>query len=167
MEEQPPGAAQFMSERRVVVTGIGVLSPLGNDLASTWDGLTAGRSGIAKVSCTDPSSFPCQIAGEVRDFDPKPYFTNPKDARRADRFAHFAVAASRMALEDSGLDLEGVDRDRVGVMLGSGIGGLATLEEQHRVLLDKGPPRVSPTRAPGSSGPARSTADLAPDDDAP
>ena len=133
-----------MTDRRVVVTGIGAISPLGNDLASTWDGLKNGRSGIGRITLLDPEPYHCQIAGEVKDFDPKPFFSNPKDARRADRYTHFGVAAAKMALEDSGMDPEKVNGDRVGVMVGSGIGGLATLEAQHTVLMNRGPSKVSP-----------------------
>ena len=134
-----------MTERRVVVTGIGVISPLGNDLASTWDGLKNGVSGIGRITQLDPEAYPCKIAGEVRDFDPKPFFKNPKDARRADRYTHLAFGASKMALDDSGLDeYEQLDRDQVGVMVGSGIGGLASLETQHSNLINRGPGKVSP-----------------------
>lgn len=133
-----------MKERRVVITGIGVLSPLGNDLQSTWDGLKAGRSGIGPITLLDPEPYPCRIAGEVKDFDAAPWFNNPKDARRCDRYAQFAIAASKMAINDAGLDDEKINRERVGVMVGSGIGGLGTLETEHEKLLNRGPGRVSP-----------------------
>ena len=133
-----------MTDRKVVVTGIGALSPLGLDLKSTWEGLKNGKSGIGYVQSIEVEQYPCKIAGEVKDFDAKAFFSNPKDARRADRYAQLAVAASKMALEDSGLDPEKVQRDRVGVIVGSGIGGLSTLESQHRVYLSRGPGRVSP-----------------------
>ena len=133
-----------MSERRVVVTGIGAISPLGNDLDATWKSLKEGRSGITRIEQCDASEFPCHIAGEVRDFDPKPFYTNPKDARRSDRYTQFALPAARMAMDDSGMDPESVDKTRIGVMVGSGIGGLHTLVEQHTVYTDKGAPRVSP-----------------------
>jgi len=123
---------------------MGIVSPLGNDLATTWEGMKNGRSGIRRISRFDPSESPCQIAGEVKGFDPRPYFNKPKDARRTDRFSQFAVAAARMALDDSGLVSEQVNLDRVGVMVGSGIGGLETLVGQTEVLLDRGPSRVSP-----------------------
>ena len=118
-----------MNDRRVVITGIGVLSPLGNDLQSTWDGLKAGKSGIGPVTLTDPEPYPCKIAGEVKGFEAGPWFNNPKDARRCDRYAQFAIAASKMAINDSGIDDEGVNRERVGVMVGSGIGGLGNSRE--------------------------------------
>ena len=123
-----------MNDRRVVITGIGVLSPLGNDLQSTWDGLKAGKSGIGPVTLTDPEPYPCKIAGEVKGFEAGPWFNNPKDARRCDRYAQFAIAASKMAINDSGIDDEGVNRERVGVMVGSGIGGLGnTRGRAHQV----------------------------------
>ena len=95
-----------MTERKVVITGIGVVSPLGNDLATTWDGLKNGVSGIGPITQIDSEPYPCKIAGEVRDFDPKLYFKNPKDARRSDRFTQLAVAAAKMAIEGSGLNEE-------------------------------------------------------------
>jgi 3-oxoacyl-[acyl-carrier-protein] synthase II len=137
-----------MSERRVVITGIGCLSPLGNDLQSTWDGLKNGRSGVARISLIDPEPFDCKIAAEVKDFSADGYFRVPKDARRADRYVQFAVAASKMAMQDSGIDVEKIDRRRMGVMVGSGIGGLATLEREHGTYLEKGPKRVSPFTIP-------------------
>jgi 3-oxoacyl-[acyl-carrier-protein] synthase II len=137
-----------MSERRVVITGIGCLSPLGNDLESTWDGLKNGRSGIRRISNIDPEPFECKIAGEVRDFNPDSYFNVPKDARRADRYVQYAVAAAKMAMEDSGVDVEKTDRRRFGVMVGSGIGGLSTLEREHATYIAKGPKRVSPFTIP-------------------
>ncbi|MEM7010867.1 MAG: beta-ketoacyl-ACP synthase II [Verrucomicrobiota bacterium] len=131
-------------DRRVVVTGIGVLSPLGNDLESTWKNLVAGKSGIDRLTAFDVEDYPCKIGGEVKDFDPKPFFNNPKDTKRSDRYTQFAMAASKMAVENSGIDFEQTDNDRIGVMVGSGIGGLKTLEEQIEVRLTKGPKRVSP-----------------------
>jgi 3-oxoacyl-[acyl-carrier-protein] synthase II len=133
-----------MSERRVVITGMGVLSPVGTDVATFWESLKAGRSGIGQITAFDTSAYHCHIGGEVRDFDYVPYFRTPKDGKRVDRYAGLAVAASKMALEDSGMDLNAIDPTRVGVMVGSGIGGLATLEENHTVLLQKAPSRVSP-----------------------
>jgi len=133
-----------MNERRVVITGIGCISPLGNDLSTTWEGLKAGRSGIGRITSIDPEPFDCKIAGEVKDFNPDQYFNMPKDARRADRYVQLAVAASKMCMEDSGLNVEGIDPRRYGVMVGSGIGGLATLEKEHSVYLERGPKRVSP-----------------------
>lgn len=131
-------------DRRVVVTGIGVVSPIGNDLESFWKNLTAGKSGIRLLTAFDPSPYPCRIAGEVCDFDPTPYFNNPKDVRRSDRYAHFAMAAAKMAVAHAGIDFEALDRDRIGVMVGSGIGGLDTYHVQHTKLVHQGPDRVSP-----------------------
>ena len=137
-----------MSYRRVVVTGIGVVSPIGSDLESFWSNLVEGKSGIRDITQFDSSTFDCHIAGEVREFDPKPYFKNPKDIRRSDRYTHLGVAAAKLALENSGIDLEKVDRSRFGVLMGSGIGGLKTLEDQHTILMNKGPARVSPFMVP-------------------
>ncbi|MGC4017074.1 MAG: beta-ketoacyl-ACP synthase II [Luteolibacter sp.] len=137
-----------MSERRVVITGIGCISPLGNDLASTWDGLKNGRSGIGRITQLDPEPYECKIAGEVKNFNADSYFKAPKDARRSDRYVQFAVAAAKLAIEDSGMDTNAIDPRRVGVMVGSGIGGLATLEREHEVCLTKGPKRVSPFTIP-------------------
>ena len=131
------------TDRRVVITGMGVVTPVGNDVETFWRNLQNGVSGVARIQAFDTSGYDCQIAGEVRNFDPKIYFKNPKDVRRADRYTHLAMAAARMAKDDSGLDLEKVDRRRFGVIVSSGIGGLKTLEDQHSVLLTKGPSRVS------------------------
>jgi len=134
-----------MNDRRVVITGVGVLSPLGNDLESTWAGLKAGKSGIGPITLMDTEGYTTTIAGEVKGFDAAPFFSNPKDARRCDRYAQFGVAASKMAIEDSGLnDYENLDRNRIGVMVGSGIGGLGTLEREHTKLIQRSPSRVSP-----------------------
>ena len=133
-----------MSERRVVVTGIGVISPVGNDIPTFWESLTTGRSGIRRFEAFDSDIYECKIAGEVRNFEPAPFFKNPKSAKRTDRFTQFAVAASQFALEDSGIDLEKVDRNRFGVMLGSGIGGLRSMEDESKRLFERGPTRVSP-----------------------
>jgi len=131
------------SDRRVVITGIGVVTPLGNDLETFWSNLKNGVSGIRRIQTFDTSAYDCQIAGEVRDFDPKPFFKNPKDVRRTDRFTQLAMAAAKMSIKDSGLDLERINRDRFGTMIASGIGGLRTLEDQHNILMSKGPSRVS------------------------
>jgi len=136
------------SDRRVVVTGIGCVSSLGSDPDTLWKNILAGQCGIDRVAAFDISAYDCQIAAEVRGFDPTPAFPGPKEVRRTDRFTHFGVYAGWGALKDSGLDLEKVDRDEVGVFLGSGIGGLHTTEEQHKILLAKGPGRVSPFMIP-------------------
>ena len=137
-----------MTERRVVITGIGGVSPMGNDWASTWEGLKAGKSGIAPIQGMDASDFVCKIGGEVRDYDPLPYFSNPKEGRRVDRYTALAMGAAKMAIADSGMDPEKLDVTRVGVMVGSGIGGLATLEKNHTACMNKGPARVSPFTIP-------------------
>lgn len=137
-----------MENRRVVVTGIGAVSPLGNDANSTWESMKAGRSGIGLIESMDTSEYPVKIAGEVRGFDHTRYFSNPKDARRMDRYAHLSIAAAQMALTESGLIETEVDRNRIGVMLGSGIGGLGTLETNHTALMKRSPSRVSPFTIP-------------------
>jgi 3-oxoacyl-[acyl-carrier-protein] synthase II len=133
--------------RRVVITGLGVVSPLGCELKVFWDRITAGHSGIRRITKFDASKFPTQIAGEVAEFDANA-FISPKEQRRMDQFSQFAVAASKMAIVDSGLDLNAIDHERVGVIVGSGIGGLQTLETQHLILRDKGPSRCSPFMIP-------------------
>ncbi len=137
-----------MSERRVVITGIGVVSPVGNNLASFWDSLKAGHSGIGRIGAFDTEKFDCKIAGEVRDYDATPYYKTPKDVRRTDRYTQLAVGAAKMSLDDSGLDLESIDLDRAGVMIGSGVGGLATMETQVGQMMNKGPDRTSPFMIP-------------------
>ena len=137
-----------MSERRVVITGIGVLSPIGIDLDTFWNSLVEGKSGIDRIASLDPSDFYCQIGGEVKDFEPAQYFKNPKDARRADRYCQLAMAGAKMAFEDSGLTEGSYDPFRFGCMVGSGIGGLSTLEKQHKTYLERGASRVSPFLIP-------------------
>jgi 3-oxoacyl-[acyl-carrier-protein] synthase II len=136
------------TDRRVVITGLGVVTPVGNTVETFWKNLTEGRSGIRKIQAFDTSEYDCQIAGEVRDFDPKDFFNNFKDARRTDRFTQLAMAAAKMSVQDSGLELDRVNRDRFGVLVSSGIGGLKTLEDQYSILMNKGPSRVSPFTIP-------------------
>ncbi len=133
-----------MSERRVVVTGLGVVSPVGSDIETFWKSLTEGRSGVQRYTAFDSEIYDCKIAGEVRDFEPAKHFKSPKDARRTDRFTQLAMAAAKSALADSGIDLDSVDRERFGVMIGSGIGGLKSMEDECRRLFERGPSRVSP-----------------------
>ena len=137
-----------MSERRVVISGMGVISPVGNDLESFWESLKAGRSGITRYRAFDSEKFDSKIAGEVRDFEPTRYFKTPKDVKRTDRYTQLAVAAARMGLDDSGLDLASTDLDRAGVMIGSGVGGLQTMEDQVTKMALKGPDRTSPFMIP-------------------
>ena len=136
-----------MSERRVVITGMGVLTPLGCELEVFWQNLLAGRSGIRPVTRFDTTDFDCKIGGEVKDFKPED-FMPIKETRRTDRFTQFAVGAARKAVADSGIDITNLDADRVGVLIGSGIGGMETIEDQVGTLLQKGPHRVSPFMIP-------------------
>lgn len=132
---------------RVVITGIGIISPLGNDVHTFWNGLVEGKSGVSPIEAFDTTSYKTKIAGVVRDFDGEARFGR-KEARRMDRFVQFAVAAADQALADSGLVMDHVDRERVGVYIGSGIGGIQTLMEQGKLLSERGPARVSPTLVP-------------------
>jgi len=130
-------------KKRVVITGLGVVSPIGNGKEPFWKSLCAGRSGVSKISSFDASCFTSRIAGEIRDFDAAPYMS-PKDIKRSDRFTQFAVAAACMSVDDAKIDLAGMDPYRAGSIIGSGIGGIHTIEREHQVLLNKGPSRVSP-----------------------
>jgi 3-oxoacyl-[acyl-carrier-protein] synthase II len=123
---------------------MGIVTSLGSDLETFWNNLVAGKSGVSRIESFDVSEYPTQIAAEIKDFNPEDYIDR-KEARRMDRFVQFAVAAGKMAVQDAGLELGvNVDPERVGVIVGSGIGGLGTWEEQHSILLEKGPKRVSP-----------------------
>jgi 3-oxoacyl-[acyl-carrier-protein] synthase II len=133
---------------RVVITGLGVVTPLGENASDLWDNVCAGKSGIKRISRWDPEAFSTQFGGECTDFNPEAHGIDRRDAKRLDRFAQFAIAASRQALNDSGLDLDTVDRNRAGVLIGSGIGGIETLEEQASILVAKGPGRMSPFTVP-------------------
>ena len=130
-------------KKRVVITGLGAITPVGNTAEAFWQALLAGQSGIGAITRFDAANYDAKIAGEVKGFDPTA-FIDKKEARRMDRFTQFAIAASRMALTDSGLDLEEEDRSRIGAFVGSGIGGMDTLHEQYRTLFEKGPNRISP-----------------------
>jgi len=130
-------------KKRVVVTGMGVLTPIGLNVDEYWDALRRGATGIGMVTSFDASQLSSQIAGEVKGFDPSEVF-NPKEIRRNDRFVHFAMATAVQAIEDAGLESAKVDPWRVGVIVSSGIGGIATLEKQHSIMLEKGVGRVSP-----------------------
>jgi 3-oxoacyl-[acyl-carrier-protein] synthase II len=130
-------------KRRVVVTGLGLVTPVGNDVNSTWEALAAGRSGIAPITAFDTSDYPVRFAGEVKEFDARQYLDH-KEARRNDPFVHFAMAAARQALNDAAFTVTEENADRVGVIIGSGVGGLHTLHDQFRVLHEQGPSRISP-----------------------
>jgi len=131
------------NNRRVVITGMGAITPLGNDVETFWSNLKKGISGIHKIESFDTSAYDCRIGGEVHGFDPKTVFKNPKDVRRTDRFAQLAMAAAKMAMADSAIEMASENPDRFGVLVSSGIGGLKTLEDQYTILLSKGPKRVS------------------------
>ncbi len=134
--------------RRVVVTGLGMVTPLGTGIEKNWEMVCAGKSGIGPITKFDASQFPAQIAGEVLDFKSED-FMDKQQVRRFDIFVHYAVASARMAMEDSGLKIDSKNGDRVGCITGSGLGGLAMLEHYHKVLLEKGPRRISPFFIPG------------------
>jgi len=137
--------------RRVVVTGLGVVTSIGHDVAAFWSGLIAGKIGVDRVTLFDPSPFSCQIGAEVRHWDVN-LLMDPKEARRNDRYTHFGFVAAKQAVADSGLDMSREDGDRVGVVIGSGIGGMHTYETQLRVLFERGPRRVSPFTIPSLIG---------------
>lgn len=139
-----------MSKRRVVVTGLGQVSPVGNNVATAWQNILAGRSGIGRITRFDASDLACQIAGEVKDFDITEYIS-PKDARRMDLFIHYGIAASLQAIQDAGLDdVPDLDKNRVGVNVGSGIGGLPLIENTGVDLINGGPRKIGPFFIPGS-----------------
>jgi 3-oxoacyl-[acyl-carrier-protein] synthase II len=130
--------------RRVVVTGLGMVTPLGTGVDISWKGLLEGRSGIRRITLFDASDLPCQIAGEVTDFEVD-RFVEKKEQKKMDRFIKLGLAAAIMAMEDSGLTLTEDDAERVGVYVGSGMGGLPAIEHFKKVLLEKGPKRISPS----------------------
>ncbi len=134
-------------KKRVVITGMGALTPLGIGVDEFWKGLVAGKSGISTITRFDASEYSTQIAGEVKDFDPT-VFIDKKESRRMDRCTQFAIAAAKMAFEDAKIDFEKEDRSRMGSLIGTGIGGIGTLHDQFKVLFEKGPNRVSPFFVP-------------------
>ncbi len=136
-------------ERRVVVTGVGLISPVGIGTENTWKAITAGTSGIASITQFDATDYDCKIAGEVKGFDPTNWIER-KDVKKLGRFAQFAVAASQMALTDSGLKIDEANAERVGVLIGAGIGGFEVIEREYRTLMEKGPSRVSPFFIPAT-----------------
>ena len=137
------------NNRRVVVTGLGAVSPLGNDVASTWDGIVNGRSGIGPITHFDATNFTTRIAGEVRNFDITQW-VNPKDARKMEEFIHYGVAASLMAMKDADLTVDESNAERIGALIGSGIGGLLGIEEQTIKYNEGGPRKVSPFYVPST-----------------
>ncbi len=132
-----------MAKRRVVITGMGAITPLGDTAPQTWEAMLAGKSGVDKITIFDTEAFTTKIAAEVKNFDPTKYFDR-KEARKLDRYTQFAMVAATEAVDDSGLQFEKEDRDRIGVIVGSGIGGMLSFEEEHTKLITKGPRRVSP-----------------------
>ncbi|AUJ25784.1 beta-ketoacyl-ACP synthase II [Virgibacillus dokdonensis] len=136
-----------MKQRRVVVTGVGAVTPVGNHVSTMWENIISGKSGIDFVTKVDKELFPAKVAGEVKDFDPSAYIEK-KDVRKMDLFTQYAVVASKMAVDDADLTIDDDNRNRVGVWIGCGIGGMQTWEDQHRKLLEKGPKRVSPFFVP-------------------
>ena len=134
-------------QKRVVITGLGAITPIGKNLADYWDGLLAGRNGVGSVTLFDASKHACQIAAEVKDFDPHEYL-DKKDAKRMDRFAQFGVCASKQALADAKFEINELNADQVGVLIGTGVGGLGVMEEQNENLITKGPRKVSPFTIP-------------------
>ena len=140
--------ANNYNDRRVVITGMGVVTPLGHELNVFWQNLIAGQCGIGPITAFDTTGFDTKIAGQVKDFDLTGVFPSPKEIRRTDRYAQFAIYSAWSALKDSGLDLTQENLDEIGVMIGSGIGGLATTTDQHSILLNRGPGRMSPFTIP-------------------
>ncbi len=135
-------------KKRVVITGLGVISPVGNDIASFWLSLKEGKSGVGPITSFDAALFDSRIAAEVKNFDPTHYGISLKDIKRTARFVQFAIASAKQAIESSGLVLDKQDRTRMGVIIGAGIGSLHTVEEEHKVFLSKGPSRLSPFLIP-------------------
>lgn len=138
-----------MSKRRVVITGLGMLTPVGNTVESTWEAIKAGQSGIGPMTHTDPSIFPTQFCGEVKDFDATEYIPK-KDTKKMDLFIQYGVAAGKQALADSELEVTEENAERIGVMIGSGMGGLGTIESNYNKVLESGPRKVSPFFVPAS-----------------
>ncbi|MBU0533604.1 MAG: beta-ketoacyl-ACP synthase II [Candidatus Omnitrophica bacterium] len=136
-----------MQPKRVVITGMGCVTPIGNNVKDFWASLLEGKSGIQKITYFDVSSYTSRIAGEVKNFDPSAYI-DAKNVRRLDKFAQYAIVSSYMAVEDADIDLAKINKERAGVILGSGIGGLQVIEDQHAILLEKGPSKVSPFLIP-------------------
>jgi 3-oxoacyl-[acyl-carrier-protein] synthase II len=138
-----------LARRRVVVTGLGIVAPVGTGISQAWSTIVAGTSGIARITRFDPASFPSRIAGEVKGFEPAKYIP-PKEVRRFDTFIHYGLAAAIESIGDAGLDLERLDRERIGACIGSGIGGLPLIEQTHDAVIAGGPRKISPFFVPGS-----------------
>ncbi len=137
-----------MQKNRVVITGLGAITPVGNDIPSFWKSLKEGRSGVGMLTSFDAAAFDSRVAAEIKDFDPAFYGMDHKEAKRTAKFVQYAVASAKQAIASSGLDLEKEDKNRIGVLIGSGIGSLYTIEEEHKVMLNKGPSRMSPFLIP-------------------
>ena len=140
--------ASNWTERRIVITGLGVVTPLGNEVDTFWNNLVNGKCGVEKITAFDPTPFDTQIAAPVKNFDPVPAFPSAKEARRTDRYSQFGIFAGWQALKDSGIDLNKTNPDEVGAFIGSGIGGLQTTSDQLKILLERGPGRISPFMIP-------------------
>lgn len=136
-----------LERKRVVVTGLGAVTPIGNTLQEYWEGLLSGRNGIGPITLFDPSSHSCRIAGEVKGFDPHDYLEK-KEAKRMDRFAQFAIAASKQAIADASFEINDLNAEQVGIVIGNGIGGMKVMEDQQTIYLDRGPDRCSPFMVP-------------------
>nr|WP_019365931.1 beta-ketoacyl-ACP synthase II [Pseudomonas luteola] len=149
MIEQTSYEEIVVSRRRVVITGMGMVSPLGGDVQSSWEGILAGRSGIAPIEHMDVSAFATRFGGSVKGFNVEDYLS-AKEARKLDLFIQYGLAASFQAMRDSGLEVTDANRDRIGVAMGSGIGGLSNIENNCKALFDQGPRRISPFFVPGS-----------------
>ena len=134
-------------KRRVVVTGLGIISPIGNDIDTFWENVKKGTVGIGEITKFDTTDFKVKLVAEVKDFDATKYM-DKREARRMELFSQYAVAAAKQAVEDSGLDLEKTDKNRMGVSIGSGVGSLQAMEREHKKLLEKGPGRISPMLVP-------------------
>ncbi|HKK13896.1 MAG TPA: beta-ketoacyl-ACP synthase II [Gammaproteobacteria bacterium] len=138
-----------MSKRRVVITGLGIVSPVGNSVQAAWENIVAGRSGIGPITQFDVSAFPVRFGGVIRDFDVSEY-VSPKEARKMDPFIHYGIAAACQAISDAGLEEGAADPTRIGVSIGSGIGGISSIEKQYKAFLDGGPRKISPFFVPSS-----------------
>lgn len=136
-----------LERKRVVVTGLGAVTPIGNTLQEYWEGLLSGRNGIGPITLFDPSSHSCRIAGEVKGFDPHDYLEK-KEAKRMDRFAQFAIAASKQAIADASFEINDLNAEQVGIVIGNGIGGMKVMEDQQTIYLNRGPDRCSPFMVP-------------------